>query len=98
MLDDRPDLDSVCMPFWNAYHILSRSRSIGMSSGPIPLSEYEVYFRIFRIDGWEEQLEYIKFVGALDSAYLDYQHKESKRKKSSGNKNAASANRVPRKK
>ena len=67
-----------------------------MGVGAIPLSAYESYFRIWRITELEDQIEYIRFVGALDSVYLEHQNDESKKKsKDSGNKNVKSAPRVP---
>jgi hypothetical protein len=69
-----------------------------MGVGAIPLSAYESYFRIWRITELEDQIEYIRFVGALDSVYLEHQSDESKKKsKDSGNKNVKSAPRVPKK-
>jgi len=85
------------VPFWNAFQVLSSSRSVGMGVGAIPLSAYESYFRIWRITDLEDQLEYIRFVGALDSTYLEHQNESSKNKQKSENKNAKSAPRVPKK-
>ena len=68
-----------------------------MGVGAIPLSAYECYFRIWRITDLEDQLEYIRFVGALDSAYLEYQNESTKKQQKSGNKNVKSAPRVPKK-
>lgn len=97
MLDDKPELTHDLVPFWNAFQVLSSSRSTGMGVGAIPLSAFESYFRIWRITDLEDQLEYIRFVGALDSEYLAFQNKESKKsQEKSGAKNAKSASRVPK--
>jgi hypothetical protein len=98
VLDDKPELTGDLVPFWNAFQVLSGSRNVGMGVGSIPLSAYESYFRLWKITDWEDQLEYIRFVGALDSEYLAFQNEESKKsKEKSGAKNAKSANRVPKK-
>jgi len=68
-----------------------------MGVGAIPLSAYESYFRIWKITDLEDQLEYIRFVGALDSVYMEHQSESSKKKQDSGNKNVKSAPRVPKK-
>jgi len=52
-----------------------------MSIGAIPLPAYESYFRIFGIDSLEEQLNYLKFVGALDSEFLSYHGEQSEKDK-----------------
>ena len=97
MLDEKPELTGDLVPFWNAFQVMSRSRSVGMGVGGIPLSAYESYFRIWRITDWEDQLEYLRFVGALDSEYLDFQSENNKKsQEKSGVTNAKSANRVPR--
>lgn len=77
MLDERPELFMDLTVHWDAFHILSSSRNSGMSVGAIPLPAYESYFRIFGIDSLEEQLEYIKFVGVLDSEFLQWQGEKS---------------------
>lgn len=85
---DRPELFEYLVPYWNAFHVMSKSRSVGMGLGAIPLEAYESYFRIFGIDGLSERLEYITYVGALDSAYLEFQNQESKRKSDAKGKGA----------
>jgi len=80
MLPEEPDLFQDLHIYWNAFHILTSSRNSGMSIGAIPLQAYESYFRIFGIDSLEEQLEYLKFVGALDNEYLRYSGEENAKK------------------
>lgn len=76
MLDDEPEIFQDLIVYWNAFHILSSSRSSGFGIGAIPLSAYESYFRIFDVDSLEEQLDYLRFVGVLDSEYLKYQEEQ----------------------
>lgn len=90
VLDDRPELTTYLVPFWNAFHVLSNSRQIGMGIGGIPLSAFESYFRIYRITDQEDQLEYIYMVGALDSEYLAFQNEKSKKQSKEVNSNAKS--------
>jgi len=81
MLPEEPELFQDLHIYWNAFHILTSSRNSGMSIGAIPLQAYESYFKIFGIDSLEEQLEYLKFVGALDNEYLRYNGEENAKKK-----------------
>ena len=81
MLDDEPEMFSDLIVYWSAFHILSPSRSSGMSVGYIPLPAYESYFRIFGVDSLEEQLNYLKFVGVLDSEYLKWQGEKSEKER-----------------
>ena len=83
MLEDEPELFSDLYVYWNAFQTLTASRNSGMSIGAIPLPAYESYFRIFGIDSLEEQLTYLKFVGALDLEYLKWQgdeHEKNRKK------------------
>ncbi len=86
MLDEEPELFSDLIVYWSAFHILTSSRNSGMSIGAIPLPAYESYFRIFGVDSLEEQLNYLKFVGVLDSEYLKWRGEKSEadRKKKEG--------------
>ena len=81
--------------YWMAFHVLTSSRSSGMSIGSIPLPAYESYFRIFGIDSLEEQLTYLKFVGALDSEFLSWQGEQSEKEKQK-NQNKSKGQKPPR--
>lgn len=97
ILEEEPTLFSDLVPYWNAFHILSSSRSSGMSVGAIPLPAYESYFRIFGIDSLEEQLNYIKFVGVLDSEFLLWQgEKSEQRQKKNKAKNKTKGRVLPK--
>lgn len=73
LLGEEPDLFEDLIVYWVAFHLLSSSRSSGMSIGAIPLPAYETYFRLMGIDSLEERLEYIHFIGVIDGEYLNYQ-------------------------
>ena len=79
MLPEEPDLFQDLHAYWGAFQILTSSRNSGMSIGAIPLQAYESYFRIFSVDSLEEQLEYLKFVGILDSEYLKWNGEQSEK-------------------
>jgi len=81
MLDEEPELFTDLVPYWSAFHTLSSSRNSGMSIGAIPLPAYESYFRIFGVDSHEEQLNYLKFVGVLDSEFLKWQGDKSEKER-----------------
>jgi hypothetical protein len=93
MLDEEPDLFHDLHPYWNAFQILSSSRNSGMSIGAIPLPAYESYFRIFGIDSLEEQLAYLKFVGALDNTYLKWQGDEHEKERKKNERKSKSKGR-----
>ena len=95
VLDEEPELFTDLVVYWMAFHILTSSRSSGMSIGSIPLPAYESYFRIFGIDSLEEQLTYLKFVGALDSEYLLWQGEQSEKQKQK-NENKPKGQKPPR--
>jgi len=90
MLPEEPDLFQDMQVYWNAFQILTSSRNSGMSIGAIPLQAYESYFRIFSVDSLEEQLEYLKFVGALDHEYLKWSGEESGKKQQQNKKKPSS--------
>jgi hypothetical protein len=93
MLPDEPELFKDLHIYWNAFHILTSSRNSGMSIGAIPLQAYESYFRIFSVDSLEEQLEYLKFVGALDNEYLKWSGESSEKQRQ---KNASKEKKGPK--
>lgn len=82
ILDEEPELYSTSYPYWEAFHLLTSSRNTGFGVGAIPLPAYESYFRIFGVDSLEEQLDYLKFVGVLDSEYLKWQGEKSEKDRS----------------
>jgi hypothetical protein len=93
MIDDEPELFRDLHTYWNAFQILSASRNSGMSIGAIPLPAYESYFRIFSVDSLEEQLEYLKFVGALDNTYLKWQGDENEKERKKNERKSKSKGR-----
>ena len=98
LLDEEPELFDDLTPYWIAFHTLSSSRSVGMGIGAIPLPAYESYFRIMGIDSLEEQINYIKFVGVLDDAYLKWNGEQhEKERKKSESKNKSKSKPAPRK-
>jgi len=80
ILEEPPELFPDLVEYWSAFHVLSSSRSSGFSIGYIPLPALESYFRIMNIDSLEERLEYIHFVGVLDSEYLKWQGEQHEKK------------------
>jgi len=98
MLDEEPELFPDLVQYWVAFHMLNSSRNSGMSIGAIPLPAYESYFRIMGIDSLEEQLEYLKFVGVLDSEFLKSQgEKNEAERKKNESKGKAKSHPAPRK-
>lgn len=91
MLDDEPDLFSDLIEYWQAFHILSSSRSTGFGVSSIPLPAYESYFNIMGVDSLEERFNYIKFVGVLDNEFMRWQGEknEAEKKKNKSSKHQA---------
>ena len=46
----------------------------------IPFSEIASYLTFFEINDYEERLNYLTHIRALDNAYLDFNQKKSKEK------------------
>lgn len=57
--------------------MLHRSRPIGMSAGPIPLSEIECYVRLFEVRQVES---FVMAIDALDRIYLQHVAEETRSK------------------
>lgn len=81
-LANKPVLSMFQRPYYDAFHCLNGSRAWTMS-GPasIPLSEIVAYLSMNDITDAEEREEYIMFIQALDSAYLDHTYKNIKNKR-----------------
>jgi len=62
-----------------------------MSVGPIPISAYESYFSIFRIQNLEERHEIIRIISSVDNHYLKKQNKKKPTK-------SKKENNIPKKK
>ena len=98
ILDEEPELFADLSVYWNAFHILSSSRSSGMGVGAIPLPAYESYFRIMGIDSLDEKFRYLKFVGVLDNEYLKWHgEKNEKEQQKREAKNKAKSHPMPHK-
>ena len=71
VLDEQPSVPPELAHLWQAFADLHRSRAMGFSSGPIPLTEIEAWLRLNGVGSMEETREYVDAVRALDDAYLD---------------------------
>ena len=65
---------------YEAFIILSTSRSIGMTEGPIPLSEIYAYMQIFEIVDYEQRKLFLKRIRFLDKVYLDFINESNTKK------------------
>ena len=84
------------IPFWQAFSTLSSSRPIGMSAGPIPIAEVEAYLNIKYIFDLSEREDYMRFIKALDGAYMKHladERKKNKKAKANAPKKARPARR-----
>jgi hypothetical protein len=77
-LANRPSLTVWQYYFWEAYHIVSNSRSFHSAGvAGIPLSQILAYFEIYDIKDLELRNLYLYHIQRLDSAYLEYTSKKS---------------------
>lgn len=77
-LDNRPELDLGLLQYWEAFHVLSPSRQMGMAVGFIPLEEMRAYLDIFGIEEAEERRRLVQYIQTLDQVFVEHQHKKSK--------------------
>lgn len=62
-------MDESALAYYTAYGDLMNSRAIGMSVGPVPVSEVAAYLTV--MPGLNPQL-LIRFVKELDAVYLEH--------------------------
>lgn len=77
-LADRPWVGGQIGEMLDAFFVLSPSRQQGMGPGGILLSEMQVYCQIHEID---DVPRFIRFMQALDAAYLEHVGEELKKQK-----------------
>lgn len=65
-LRELPDVEKYDF-YIDAFSILSRSRSVGFGVGGIPLSEIEVYIRLYDVQDIER---FIAVISAMDKAFM----------------------------
>ena len=80
-LESRPELDEGVVFFWNAFQMLSPSRSVGMAVGGIPFSEILAFCDMAELRGIEERIEFVRVIQSMDAEFL-------KHKPGGGGKNA----------
>lgn len=74
-LNDEPDLDHVQRWYFDAFFKLSRSRQIGFGTPqPITISEIRNYLDIEEVTDPDERKQFIDYIQALDSRYLEWQN------------------------
>ena len=82
-MDERPDLSSLELFYYDAFVFLSPMRNAGMGISAIPISCYSEYYRIF--GGPNDLPFFTKVLRDIDGRFINAQHekdkKESKAKK-----------------
>ena len=73
-----PPVWAASTPFWNAFHVLSRSRPmyVGMAGGfpgAISYTELSAYAKDHGYGHPDDLLEFVQIVGSLDTEYLNLQ-------------------------
>lgn len=77
-LEQEPTIFEDTAWIWDAFWMLNRSRRIGMSIGPIPLSEIKSFCDLFEVRRTRYLIEAIDH---LDRIYLDHINQEQKKSK-----------------
>ena len=75
-LQRRPQLKTQDKYYIDCFWELSSSRGAGESFGPIPISEYEAYWRAFGVTGIEERYRFWKVLSKLDHLYVSHVQKK----------------------
>lgn len=78
-LTRRPKLKTQDRYYLESFWELSRSRGAGESFGHIPISEYEAYWRAFRIDPVWEREKFFRLVSKLDESFVAYTHEQRRK-------------------
>ena len=82
-LQDRPILNRWIIEYWEAFQMLSSSRTAHQGGiGPIPLSEIAAYLDTLYIRDVDDRLTYIKMIQSLDSVYVKFINEKAKRESS----------------
>ena len=80
-LKERPELPRHLHAIWSGFWIASPSRPIGMGGvGGVLLTEVEAVMRLYRIEDWSAQMDFMQLIKGLDHAYLDFQAEKSNAK------------------
>jgi hypothetical protein len=75
----RPDIYPDLLLDYNAFLLLSSTRTYGFSSAnPISLTEIKSFIDIFGIKGHAEKKTFIKRMRVLDNAFLNWHREKNK--------------------
>jgi hypothetical protein len=78
-LQDRPILNRWVIEYWEAFQILSSSRTAHQGGiGPIPLSEITSYLEAVYIRDVDDRLTYIRMIQSLDNVYVKHINEKAK--------------------
>ena len=73
-MEERPVLYRDLRQDYEAFHVLSSSRPVGMGgASPIPISQIESYMRIFGITELAEKKFFMQRIRLIDHLYLEWQ-------------------------
>jgi hypothetical protein len=75
-LSDMPKLIDHLRPIWEAFWMLSGSRSAGFGLGPIPLRDILTYLEWQDIVSKDEQERWVHYLKAMDNEFLQIANKK----------------------
>lgn len=81
--DDEPDCPEYWQEYLDAFWLLNTSRPVGFGLGYIPLSEVEVFCRMFDI---ADAQGFVIVIRHLDRIYIEYQRERQKDGRSNSSK------------
>ena len=75
-LDDAPELDSEAQWYLKAFNLLSSGRPVGLTAGPLPLSDilyhWSSYARIGPLD------DFVEIIKGLDRVFIEANRPETR--------------------
>lgn len=71
----QPNLRDDLIEYWDAFNVLHAGRS---ANAPIPLTEIAAYLDIVGVGSADDRLTWMRFLRAMDEAYLNWCRKSAK--------------------
>lgn len=84
-MDRRPRLKDELIPFWDAFFVLSNSRShTGFGPNPVSFADLKAYLELFEVREEDDIDDFIFFIQLLDGIYLSRKAAEASKELNKG--------------
>ncbi len=80
-VEEMPELFQDLKEVYHIFLYLSRKRRCGFAPEAISPADIESTLNLYRIDDPEKRLDYLQYIDALDSKWLEWSREESAKKK-----------------